>query len=353
MDIGPLSLLKHQDICSTLNYFTMQSLKELVIAAPKLEVQITLAIVYTILWYFLINRAMVPICISVISKLESKKQFIHFNFESFKKIIKWDIDDDEEQIIVISRIDSAMIQHLVGGILFFPSAFGLGSVLPVGHPTALASHAGLSEMGWEVQDILFRSYEIIYGGDKGRKLNPPALMLPLIAHHSAACMAVIPMNITYPDNTYWHEIFCIIQLGSFVLMFLQQYGYTLNVQTKDGLAKMKIAISISFLTCLWTRVIRYTSLLKILFDTFADDSNWGLIKYGAVPSVLLSLFNIALMTDTWQKFTKFVSMEIKNNSKRNIEKTTRKLDSIKDFASNSSFNHSHIKSLKFYTRSKC
>ena len=330
----------------------MPSLNDIIFAAPKLEVQLILALIYTILWYFLINHVFVPIGNSFISQLKSKKRFIHFNRESFKKMIKWDIGNDEdEQIIAISRIDAAMVQHLIGGIVLIPSAFGLGHFLPAGAATALAAHGGLSEMGWEIQDLIFRSAEIIFGGERGLKLNPPSLMLTLLAHHSASCTAVIPMNIFYPNNQYWHEGFCIVQLGSFILLFLQQYGYTLDVQTKDGLSKMKIAISISFFTCLWTRVIRYTWILKLLFDGFSEDGNfgWRMIQIGCVPSLLLSIFNLVVMKDAWQKFVKFVSMGIKNRSQRNIQETIKKLGSIKDLTAKSALNHSYIRSRKLYT----
>ena len=83
--------------------------------------------------------------------------------------------------------------------MFFPSAFGIG--LTGNFSAVLAAHAGLSEMGWEIQDLITRCYEIVFGGERGRKLNPLALMLLLVSHHSAACTAVIPMNIYYPNIT--------------------------------------------------------------------------------------------------------------------------------------------------------
>ena len=335
----------------------MVSFYDLLVATPTVEVQIALAIFHTFLWYFLINEVLVPIGCHVIARFESKKRFIHFNRQSFKKMIKWDIgDDEEEQIMAISRVDAAMIMHLVGGILFIPSAFGLGSMLPAGMATAMASHAGLCEMGWEVQDLLYRGYEIIWGGEKGRKLNPRSLMLTLIAHHSASCSAVIPMNIGYTNYQAWHEGFCIVQLGSFILLFLQQYGYTLDVETKEGLNKMKLAISISFFTCLWTRIIRYSMILFIMATDFYADKAWVFLCVGVVPSVLLSIFNILVMKDAWQKFSKFVSMDIKTSfrtakqhSKRNIQETIKKIGSIKNLAPKSSSIESHIRSRKLYT----
>jgi len=185
-------------------------------------------------------------------------------------------------------------------------------------------------MGWEIQDLISRCHEILFGGERGRKLNPLSLMLTLVAHHSAACTAVIPMNIYYPNSRDWHEGFCIVQIGSFVLLFMQQYGYTLDVHTRDGLKKMKIAISISFFTCLWTRVLRYSWILKSMYDGFVEDGNWVFISLGAGPSLLLSIFNFVVMKDASQKFSKFVSMDIKKHSQRNIEKTIKKLGSLKD-----------------------
>ena len=319
----------------------MTLLYDLLQAAPKLDIQLKLAAIYTIIWYFLINHLITPIVISVISNLKTKKRFIHFNRESFKKLIRWDIgDDEEEQIIAIARVDAAMIQHLVGGIMLSPSVFGIGFKGNIA--AALAYHAGLSEMGWEIQDLISRCYEIIFRGERGRKLNPPSLMLTLVAHHSAACTAVIPMNLYDPGNRYWHEGFCIVQLGSFVLLLLQQYGYTLDVNTRDGLNKMRIAISISFLTCLWTRIIRYSWLLKGMYDGFVADGNMSFVYYGAVPALLLSAFNVVVMKDAWQKFSKFVlkdikkvTRDIKTHSQRNIEETIKKLGSLKDITNKS------------------
>ena len=73
--------------------------------------------------------------------------------------------------------------------MFFLSVTGIGFKGNVA--SILAYHAALSEMGWEIQDLLSRSYEIIFRGERGRKLNPLSMMLVLIAHHSAASIAVI------------------------------------------------------------------------------------------------------------------------------------------------------------------
>ena len=119
-------------------------------------------------------------------------------------MMTWDIgDNEEEQIKIISMMETPFLAHLMGGMLCLPSTIGLGSMLPVGVASAMACHGGLFEIGWEVEDMIVRFYEIIFGGEKGRKRNPTSLILVLIAHHSAACCLVIPVNIFYPDNVYY------------------------------------------------------------------------------------------------------------------------------------------------------
>ena len=291
----------------------MPSLSELLRAAPKLNVQIQLAILHTILWYFLINHVFVPITISVINNLKTKKRFIYFNRQTFKKMLGWDLgDNEEEQILAISRIDAAFLQHLVSGILAMPSAFGIGSsLLPIGVASAMARHACLCEYGWETEDFILRIYELIFCGEKGRKLNSMNLMLILIAHHSAAWCMVIPMNIFYPYHIYFHEVVCIVSLGAFVVSFLQQYGHTLNVETQEGLTKMKISVTISFFTVLWTRVLRYAWLSKMIYDTLLEDENWFILRCFAAPAILMNCINASIFKDGSEKFRKFVTMKIK------------------------------------------
>ena len=300
--------------------FTMPPLNDLLMVAPRIEVQITLAILHVILWYFLINYLLYPIGIHIISNLKSRKQFCHLNRETFKKMLMWDMGDDEEtQIKMISLFESAIVQHLIGGMLCLPSAIGLGHMLPVGVASAMACHGGLSEIGWEVEDMLIRVYEIIFGGVEGRKKNPMSLIIFLIMHHSAACCMVIPMNIFYHDNVYYHETTCWLQLAAFVAFYCQQYGFTLNVKTQEGLNKMKISISISFMIIIWSRVIRYAWLLQILMTTIWEDQNWIVIKCAVAPYILLSLVNVLIVMDASAKFAKFVPMQIKKHSMDDIE----------------------------------
>ena len=63
----------------------MTSLNDLLQATPKLEIQLKLAAIHTVVSYFFINHVLVPMAVTMISNLKSKKRFIHFNRVLFKR----------------------------------------------------------------------------------------------------------------------------------------------------------------------------------------------------------------------------------------------------------------------------
>ena len=289
---------------------------DLLMAKPTLDVQITLAIIHTCIWFYLINKIFVPIIVWIISNLKTKQRFIFFKRQLFKKAIGWDIGEDEnEQKLAIARIDAAMVQHLVGAILSFPSGFGLGHLFPAGVASAMACQAILCELGREIEDTLMRFYEIIFGGEIGRKLNPPSLMLTLLGHHTASFFLGIPMNMYYPDCSLFHEFVCIVQFGIAINFFCQNYGFTLDVADKNDLFKMKICNTIVFVTAIWSRLIRYAWIwTTVLFNAY-EDENYFVVKCMSVPTIFLSLFNVIVVKDAILKFLKFWNMDAGKTAK--------------------------------------
>ena len=79
-----------------------------------------------------------------------------------------------------------------------------------------------------------------------------------------------------------------------------------------------------------------------MYDTFTANGNMTFVYGGALPTLLLTIFNVLVMKDAWQKFSKFVfkdikkvSKDIKTHSQRNIEETIKKLGSLKYITSKS------------------
>ena len=101
-----------------------------------------------------------------------------------------------------------------------------------------------------------------------------------------------------------------------------------------------------------SQIVQHTILRENRYcsDTIWKDENWLIIKLGIAPSILLTLFIIVVLKDAAEKFIKFVSMNIKKGSKRNIQETIKKLGDIKTLATKAaSTGASHIRPRKLYT----
>ena len=320
--------------------FTMPSINDLLMARPRLDVQISLAAIHIIIWHILFRYVFYPIVFWVITRLKRKKQFLELNRQTFKKMLNWDIGNvEEEQHKIVSEFECVIVQHFFGGMLCVPLAVGISHVLPIGMATAMACHGSLTEIGGEMADMMKRLYEIIFCGKEGRKKNPMSAMITLIVHHSAACSMVLPMNIFYSNNSYYAEMSMILQLAAFIAIFCQQYGFTLNVRKQEELTKMKILLSINLLVIIWSRVIRYTWLLIILMTTVWEDQNWLVLKLAIAPFICMTLFNVLVVMDSSVKFAKFAPMHVDRHS----------MDQIKDLAVESASSGRHRRTHHSFT----
>ena len=55
----------------------------------------------------------------------------------------------------------------------------------------------------------------------------------LAMHHTAAQCCVVPLNLYYPDNVYYHEFVMWLQLAAAVALGLQQVRCHLESQLDD------------------------------------------------------------------------------------------------------------------------
>ena len=109
-----------------------------------------------------------------------------------------------------------------------------------------------------------------------------------------------------------------MEFAAFVAFACQQYGYTLNIKNPNGLRKMKIATTISFVIIMWTRAIRYVWIWWIMLHTFFEDENWFVLKLSGAPVILMTLFNAILVMDVTAKLLKFLPMQLKKHSEEEI-----------------------------------
>ena len=203
----------------------MSSIQDILLATAKIEVQIILALLHSVLWYVLINYVLFAIARKIICNMRSKKQFLHQTCESMKKMVGDAWEDEESQIELAANTQCILVQHCVGGMLSLPSVLGMSYLFPAGVTAAMARHGALCEIGFEIQDTLLRTWQIVFGGEIGRKRNPLSMMVIQLMHHSLAFCLVIPLNIYYPDNVWYHEgivlpllIFDMLQMNPFGIL---------------------------------------------------------------------------------------------------------------------------------------
>ena len=139
-------------------------------AAPMLEVQITLTLLHCLMWCIILHYMVVPTAYRIIHNMKSKKQFLHQTRQSSITTFRYDPGDDEDaQIDLATNVQGIVVSHGTGALLCLPSLLGLSAVFPVGVPAAMARQAGLCELGFEIEDTLVRLAQILFGGENGQK----------------------------------------------------------------------------------------------------------------------------------------------------------------------------------------
>merc|ERR1719277_2112539 len=103
---------------------------------------------------------------------------------------------------------------------------------------------------------------------------------------------VIPMNIYYYDNSWYHELIFLLQFAAFAALALQNYGFTLDVTTAAGLCRMNVAVTSTIVVMLYSRVIRYIPVCYALIMTFIADNNTYFLYVGCAVIVMMGIVSM-------------------------------------------------------------
>jgi len=282
----------------------MGTLEALVMADSTWETQIALLVIWSIIWYFVITCAAKYVIEPFVASRPWRDQWVDLNDRTFRTSMMIEFKTREEVFTFACMFAAISCQHFVGGVLCLPSLLGGHSAWA----SALACHGGLCEAGWELQDCIVRTYQIIFGGEAGRAKNPVAIVVLLLMHHAMGMGMVLPMNMAYRDSADYHEFVALLQLAAFFVIFLSNYGYTLDVKMSSGLKQMRACASITFAIILYTRWFRFALVAYRLVSTFSSDGNMTMLCGGGVAIALMGLFNILIALDSLKKLGKFMSM---------------------------------------------
>lgn len=271
---------------------------------PTFSTQFALGAISGIVWYLLIKLGGDYVVQPWVRKQPWRDQWTTQNRKTFKKSYLIDFKTQEQAFAMACSAIMTCMQHIVGGILCIPAVIGMTGTTV----SSLACHCGICEVGWELQDITSRLCQIVFGGQDGRAKNPLAVMILMGIHHTMGLGLVIPMNVYYHDNPYYHELLFNLQFAAGVALGMQSWGYTLNVKTPDGLLKMKASVIFVWLTMMWSRVVRYCPISYSLLRTFWANGHHAMLYGGVVVIVCMGLINVLMVADATKKLLKFLRM---------------------------------------------
>ena len=113
------------------------------------------------------------------------------------------------------------------------------------------------------------------------------------------------MNVYFRDCRDYHELVFLLQFGAFVAMFSQAYGYTLDVSTRGGLARMRRAALWTFVSVLWSRGIRYVVIGARLLDAIKRAGHERMYTGGVAGLLGMMIFNAVVIADCARRLWKF------------------------------------------------
>lgn len=285
----------------------MNFLASLLMCDASLQVQLSLLMAHAAFWRLVLPVIAKQIVAPFVNTKPWKAQWIELNqktVKSFGIVNDW---DTQTQFNFFCEFIGVLFQHAIGSLCCVPALLGWFSP-EVG--SALACHGGLCEAGWELQDGLTRAYQVIFGGDEGRKKNPPALCAIMAIHHTMGISMVIPMNLHFPHLYYYHELVFLLQFAAALALACQNYGYTLDVSTRSGLLKMRATVIFVFITMFYSRAARYVYVtFNIVMFLYAEGGAFMCVG-GGITAAVMALFNILLVMDSAGKLVKFLRMDI-------------------------------------------
>lgn len=293
------------------------TLQNLFACAPTWPVQLSLLALQSTIWFFFVPAFATKVAKPYVDAHPMSEQWGQLNKVLWKEGYFCDFSLEKAREFGCLLI-AIICQHLFGGILCLPAVMARGA--PSSLAASLARHGALCEAGWECQDGLYRVYQVIRGGKDNRGSNPPALLTLLSVHHAMGLSMVLPMNVYYSDNyLYFHLVF-ILQVAAGVALLTQQWGFTLDTTTAVGLGKMKVGVTVTFLTLWYTRVLAFVPDCYMLLSDFWGSSSAFFVG-GCIATVLMALLNVLLVGDATVKFKKFVAMRVEEEMKQPLIQT--------------------------------
>lgn len=194
-----------------------------------------------------------------------------------------------------------VLQEVTGAIFCLPSIIGVGYKETA---SSLAVCSVLSNLGWEVQDVIRACYVRYFVIDGELKMPMFALRMKIF-HHSLSFILGLAGCYYYRGLIYFHMMTFDLQVGGIVIG-LVHYGETLDIKRPRELFHFNVINLIISVTVFWTRFIHWFYLFFKLAMTCYLDEKWTLFVVGMIELSIFSYYNILVFClPSYRRLVKF------------------------------------------------
>merc|ERR1712166_298905 len=152
-------------------------------------------------------------------------------------------------------------QHMFGAMLCVPAVFPfVADALGISRDVAIfmANNGALSEVGWEIGDLINRFFERVILGRTD--LQPNSIIAIMTLHHTLGMVMVIPMTTYYGSHPNYLEMVILLQFAAALGLSMQQFGFMLDITKPGELLQMKGYVTVTFFCMVYTRGIRFCAI---------------------------------------------------------------------------------------------
>lgn len=194
-----------------------------------------------------------------------------------KMLKKMDVLMTKEEYLQLAingfpRFQANSLQHFVGTCFCVPAIFNIEEFDSV-TASSIAMLGILSEMGWELMDML-RMICVRIFRKNGKKLVPDGVILVDLAHHSLASCLGIPFILNYRDSRMLHWMVFDLHFSGVVVMSATTITKFLDISDPKQMRLFKVLNSICFVVFVWTRIIHWIYLASSLVRATFDSESW-------------------------------------------------------------------------------
>lgn len=201
------------------------------------------------------------------------------------------------------------IQHLVGGLLCVPAIVPGFCGLDPSVAASLACLGILSEIGWEIEDILTWIYKH-FATPNGKDKVPNVMLIMLSIHHSLTTLLGLPMILHYRDLKILHWLCFDLQAAAAISAMVTEYTKLLDMTNPQQLRQFQFLTFLCLVVMIVTRGFHWLYLSGKFMIIWYQEERWIFLLVGTPVILVFSLLInwVVCIESYYKRFVKFMKV---------------------------------------------